>query len=41
MLRLLIVELYNNPSEDIEGLLKNKYGMLKVKNECRIVANLH
>ena len=31
ILRLLIVELYNNPSENIDELLKNKYGMLKVE----------
>ena len=30
ILRLFIIELINNPSIDIETLMKNKYGMMKV-----------
>lgn len=38
VLRLMLVELFNNPAFDIQELLKNKYGMLKVKPELRMKA---
>ena len=36
VLRLMLIELFNNPSFDIHELLKVKYGMLKVESDKRI-----
>ena len=36
LLRLLIVELINDPSIDIEELMKNKYGMMKIDSLTNI-----